>query len=66
MEEKYVICNLCKKRIEIGPSIFVDTFEKEWWWEQKPYWKNRDSGRIYCDSCFNKIHWEPEFCGQEA
>lgn len=67
-EEKYVICSLCKKHIAIGPYIFVDIFEKEWWWDRdsKPYWKNRDSGMIYCDECFNKVYWEPQFCGQEA
>lgn len=68
MQEKYVVCSLCKKRIELRLSICVDYFEKEWWWDRdsKPYWTNRDSGRIYCNECFNKVYWEPEFCGQET
>jgi hypothetical protein len=63
-----VVCGLCKKRIELRPSICVDIFEKEWWWEQdsKPYWRNKDSGRIYCNECFNQIFLETEYCGQET
>lgn len=68
MQGKYVVCNLCKKHIAIEPSICVDNLEKEWWWERnsKPYWTNRDSGKTYCDSCFNQIFLETEFCGQGA
>jgi len=68
MEKKYVVCSLCKRPIPIGPYIFTDNFEKEFWLEKdcKPYWKNRNSGKIYCDSCFYKIYWEPEYFGTEA
>ena len=68
MEKNYLICNLCKKRIELRPSISVDNVEKELWLEKdsKSYWRNKDSGKIFCDSCFNKVFLELEFCGQVA
>jgi len=67
MKEKYIVCSLCKRPIRIGPFIFIDSFEKLWWFEDsKPYWRNKDSGKITCDECFYKIYWQPEYCEMEA
>jgi hypothetical protein len=61
-KNKYVICSLCKKRITLKSFLFFDNNEKIWWIEQdsKPYWRNKDSGNIYCDTCFNQFLWESE------
>lgn len=68
MGKKYVTCNLCKRSIDLKPSICVDNLEKEWWLEKdsKPFWRNKDSGNILCNDCFNKIFLETEICAQEA
>lgn len=67
MKKEYLTCAICKKKITLKPAISIDTLEKEWWEEDsKTYWKNRDSGKIFCDKCINKIFWEPECCGQEV
>jgi len=66
MEETHVTCALCRKQISLKPSINFDDSTKEWWWDSKPYWTNRDSGKIYCDSCFGLIFLEAEYLEQEA
>ena len=66
MKDKYVTCILCKKQIVVTPYIFTNGFEKEFWFDSKPYWTNRDSGNIYCDRCLNNIFWGMEICGQDV
>jgi len=63
---KEITCALCKKQIVLKPSICFNNLDKEWWWDSKPYWKNRDTGNIYCDECFGLIFLEAEYFEQEA
>jgi len=66
-EETYLVCNLCKKRIENRPTIHVDSLEKEWWVQDaRSYWTNKESGRPYCDSCINQVLLETELYIQET
>ena len=67
MNKKYLVCSICKKQIKIRPSFFIDSLEKEWWVERnlKSYWRNKYSGKIYCNECIN-FFLEKELCLEET